>query len=376
MACRPSRAADSGSREITTVSSVSQEQGIGASGRLPRVSIGLPVYNGERYLAATIESILAQSFEDFELIVSDNASADGTAEICRRFAARDRRVRLFRHARNLGAGPNYDSCFHKARGDYFKWAAHDDMLAPDYLAKAVAALDAAPDAVLCTVGITEIGPEDEVLRTYANRFPGVSSPDPAVRFAAVIHARHQCEDFFGLYRRAALVGSGLHDNYSGSDRVLLAEMALRGPWVGVDDPLFLHREHEGRYTRAILLQDRRQAALWQDTAAQDAAAQEAAAEAAAAARRRRRRKGPSTQFHLVVYRKYLGLVARNVRSPAHRAACYWQLARWWLTDGHLPDVLRDLSAGYPAIRQPARALKRAVFGTRSGPEPGSLPNLK
>ena len=342
--------------------------GVAASGPMPRVSIGLPVYNGERYLSATIDSILAQGFADFELIVSDNASTDRTGEICRDYARRDARVRYFRNERNLGAGPNYDGCFHRARGTYFKWAAHDDCLAPDYLAKAVAALDAAPDAVLCTVGITEIGPDGEALRAYANSFPGVTSPDPAVRFGAVIHARHQCEDFFGLYRRAALVGSGLHDNYSGSDRVLLAEMALRGPWVSVPEPLFLHREHEGRYTRAILLQDRHQAALWQDTTVQESAA----------AAKRRAARPPSTQFHLVVYRKYLHLVRKNVRSPGARAACYWQLARWWLTDGHLPDVLRDLLGPYPALRQRARSLKRLVLGARAAapPPPGSLPNLK
>lgn len=335
----------------------------GAAAHTPRVSIGLPVYNGERYLDDTIKSVLAQEFKDFELIISDNASTDRTAEICRRYAAQDDRVRYFRNARNLGAGPNYDNCFHKARGVYFKWAAHDDCLAPAYLAKAVAALDAAPDAVLCTVGITEIGSDGEVLRTYANSFPGVSSPSAAVRFGAVIHARHQCEDFFGLYRRAALVGSGLHDNYSGSDRVLLAEMALRGPWVSVPDHLFLHREHEGRYTRAVLLQDRRQAALWQDTAA----AQDSA----------RRAKPPSTLFHLVVYRRYLGLVRKNVRAPGARAACYAQLARWWFTDGHFPDVLRDLLGPYPALRKRARAVKRFVLGTGgAGPQPGSLPDLK
>lgn len=334
----------------------------GSFGR-PRVSIGLPVYNGERYLEATICSILAQDFEDFELILSDNASTDGTGEICRRYARQDARIQYIQNLSNLGAGPNYDACFHQARGTYFKWAAHDDLLASKFLSKAVAALDAAPEAVLCTVGIQEIGPRDEPLRTYANDFPGVTSPDPAVRFGAVIHARHQCEDFFGLYRRAALAGSGLHDTYSGSDRVLLAEMALRGPWVSVPDPLFLHREHEGRYTRAILLQDRRQAALWQDTSAQEGGG--------------RRAKTVSTHFHLVVYRKYLALVRKTPLSLRDRAACYWQLARWWTTDGHLPDVLRDLLGPYPILRRRARSIKRAVFGARgASTQPGSLPNLK
>jgi len=345
-----------------------ERQGLTTSERVPRVSIGLPVYNGERYVASTIDSILAQTFTDFELIVSDNASTDSTGEICRDYARRDARVRYFRNERNLGAGPNYDGCFHRARGTYFKWAAHDDCLAPDYLSKTVAALDAAPEAVLCTTGITEIGPNGEVLRTYRNDFPGVSSPGPAVRFGAIIHARHQCEDFFGLYRRSAMVGSGLHDTYSGSDRVLLAEMALRGPWVGVPDPLFLHREHEGRYTRAILLQDRRHAALWQDTSAQQDGGGGRGGKA----------KAPSTHFHLVIYCKYLHLVRKYIRSPGARAACYWQLARWWLTDGHLPDVLRDLLGPYPSMRKGARSLKRLVLGARSDapPPPGSLPTLK
>ena len=140
--------------------------------RPPRVSIGLPVFNGERYLAPAIGSVLGQDFRDLELIVCDNASTDRTPEICAAYARRDARVRYVRNPRNLGAGPNYDRCFRLARGEYFKWAAHDDRLAPDYLSRTVAALDAAPGAVLCTTGVAEIGPGDEVRRVYRNVFPG------------------------------------------------------------------------------------------------------------------------------------------------------------------------------------------------------------
>ncbi|WP_270935658.1 glycosyltransferase family 2 protein [Falsiroseomonas oryzae] len=318
----------------------------------PAVSIGLPVYNGERYLDATIRSILGQSFADLELIVSDNASTDATAEICLAHAARDPRVSYRRQPRNLGAGPNYDACFHRARGRYFKWAAHDDLLAPDYLARAVAALDAAPDAVLCTTGITEIGPEGQELRRYANHFPGIDAARPARRLGAVIHTRHQCEDFFGLFRRAALVGSGLHGTYSGSDRVLLAEMALRGPWVSVPAPVFLHREHPQRYTRALLLKDRREAALWQDSTARRA----------------------SAHFHLTVWRHYWRAVTRSVPDPAARAACRAELLRWWLTDGHAADVLRDAArAASPRLFAALRAAKRAVLGDSGPARPGALP---
>jgi glycosyltransferase involved in cell wall biosynthesis len=320
----------------------------------PVVSIGLPVYNGERYLDATIRSILRQDFPDLELIVCDNASTDATGEICRQHAAADRRVIYHRQPRNLGAGPNYDDCFHRARGHYFKWAAHDDLLAPDYLSRAVAALDRAPEAVLCTTGITEIGPEGEVLRRYANSFPGIDAADPARRLAAVIHTCHQCEDFFGVFQRQALVGSGLHGTYSGSDRVLLAEMALRGPWVSVSAPVFLHREHPHRYTRALLLKDRREAALWQDSTA---------------AKRR-----PSTLFHWQVWRQYWRAVARSVQDADQRRACHAELMRWWLTDGHAADVARDLAqAASPRLFQALRGLKRAVRGSSAPLPPGALP---
>jgi glycosyltransferase involved in cell wall biosynthesis len=328
-----------------------------APNQVPAVSIGLPVFNGDRYLDATIRSILGQGFRDLELVVCDNASTDATAEICARHAAADPRLGYHRQPRNLGAGPNYDDCFHRARGRYFKWAAHDDLLAPDYLEHAVAALARAPEAVLCTVGITEIGPEGEVVRTYSNRFPGVDSPDPARRFGALIHTRHQCEDFFGLFRREALVGSSLHGTRTGSDRVLLAEMALRGPWVQLEAPLFLHREHPERFTRALLLKDRRAAALWQD--------------AAAAAR------PVSTQYHLGVYREYWRVLRANIRDPAERRACAAELLRWWTTDGHAPDVLRDLLRAYsPRLFRAVGRAKRALAGafSRRPTGPGALPD--
>ncbi|TLU74409.1 glycosyltransferase family 2 protein [Lichenicoccus roseus] len=320
----------------------------------PLVSIGLPVFNGEAYVSDAIRSILTQTMADLELVICDNCSTDATQAICEAFAKADARVRYVRNPRNLGAGPNYDRCFHLARGTYFKWAAHDDMMAPDYLERAVAALEADPAAVLCTVGIREIGPDGETLRVFANEFPGVTSRSAAARFGGLIHTRHQCEDFFGLYRRSALIGSGLHDNYSGSDRVLLAEMALRGPWVSAPEPLFLHREHDKRYTRAVLLVDPRQAALWQDTSGR--------------ARQR------NTMFHWGIYRRYWKLVNKSVASPVARLGCYAQLVAWWGTDGHAGDVTRDVVRTVsPGLFQRIRTAKRAVLGMSHAVRPGSLP---
>lgn len=323
----------------------------------PVVSIGLPVFNGERYLENAIESLLSQSFGDFELIICDNASSDQTAQICASYIERDPRVRYIRNPRNLGAGPNFDLAFQHARGEFFQWAAHDDMFAPTYLERAVGALRANPDAALCTVGITEIGSDGVVIRSYTNPLDGAGSRDPVERFASVIHTRHQCEEFFGLYRRSVLVGSGLVGAFSGSDRVLLAEIAIRGRWLRLPESLFLHREHAQRATRAILLVDRKRAALWQD---------------ATFARHRMR-----TLFHVMLYREYWRLIAKNVPEASQRVRFYRQLMMWWLTDEHFTDVVRDILQDVsPRMLGWARATKHALIRVDRVPPPGSLPTLK
>src|SRR5690349_16130603 len=116
--------------------------------RAPRLSVGLPVYNGENYLAESIEALLGQSYEDFELIISDNASTDGTADICRRYQQKDPRIRYLRQEHNIGAAPNHNILVEQARGELFKWASHDDLYARDLLERCVDALDQFPHVVL------------------------------------------------------------------------------------------------------------------------------------------------------------------------------------------------------------------------------------
>ena len=115
---------------------------------LPRLSIGLPVYNGERFLGEALDSLLGQTYEDFELIISDNASTDGTADICLRYAEQDSRIRYVRQPRNIGLIPNHDFVMEEARGELFKCAAYDDLYGRELLERCVEALDADPDAVL------------------------------------------------------------------------------------------------------------------------------------------------------------------------------------------------------------------------------------
>lgn len=114
----------------------------------PRLTIGLPVYNGEKYVSESIEALLGQSFADFELIISDNASTDTTGDICRRYEKQDSRVRYFRQPRNIGLSPNHNFLVEQARGELFKWASYDDLYARDLLERCVDALDKYPEIVL------------------------------------------------------------------------------------------------------------------------------------------------------------------------------------------------------------------------------------
>ncbi|MGI9508466.1 MAG: glycosyltransferase family 2 protein [Geminicoccaceae bacterium] len=214
----------------------------------PKISIGMPVYNGDNYLERAIKSVLAQTFEDFELILCDNASTDLTRAICVTYAARDKRVRYICHDENIGAAANFRSTFHESKGVYFKWAAHDDTFAPTYLEKTLAALEEAPDAVLAH-SITEIvDPEGHRLEVYDHAEFGTSSLRRTKRLAGRLKAL-RCIEVFGLMRRDALEKTELLGPHVAHDRTLLIEMALMGRFLGVPERLFFNQDHEARFTR-------------------------------------------------------------------------------------------------------------------------------
>lgn len=215
----------------------------------PRVALGLPVYNGANFLRQSLEAIRAQTFTDFELVISDNASTDTTERICKELADVDPRVTYIRQPVNLGAAPNYNAVFHAApRSEYFAWVAHDDVPAPEFLGACVAALDEQPDAVLAFPLMTDIDGDGAEIGIAPSR-PGLMSPDPAVRLADVINQRNRNDPVFGLMRTEVVQDTSLHGSFTGSDRTLMAEMALRGPFVEIDRPLFSIRQHDGRSVR-------------------------------------------------------------------------------------------------------------------------------
>src|SRR4051812_14204979 len=170
--------------------------------RAPRVSIGVPVYNGERFIRATVDSILAQTYTDFELIICDNCSTDGTQAICREYAARDPRVRYFRNERNLGPAPNYNRCFALSRGELFKWNAADDVLAPDFLKCCIELLDSDPSIVSVYSRTLLIDENGAILHPYDWDLE-LDHPSPVVRFARMVfvnHRRHNAHEFWGVCR--------------------------------------------------------------------------------------------------------------------------------------------------------------------------------
>ncbi|MGI5212317.1 glycosyltransferase family 2 protein [Plantactinospora sp. CA-290183] len=216
----------------------------------PRVTLGVPLYNAERYLEGCLDALLAQDYPDFEIVVSDNASSDRTWDICRRYAERDPRIRLYRNPRNFGGHVNYARVVELARGELFKWVAYDDICLPAYLSTCVAALDTAgPQAVLAyprTVLIDEAG---AVIGPYADRLD-LRDPRPWRRVAGVARNINLCHAHFGVFRMSALRRTGMIRPFLSSDYTLIAEVARLGEIHEVDQPLFLRRMHGGSTRQA------------------------------------------------------------------------------------------------------------------------------
>ncbi len=212
--------------------------------RNPRVSVGLVVYNGERYLAEALDSLLAQTFEDFELIICDNASTDRTEEIGRVYAARDRRVRYARNPSNLGAPRNHRRALALSRGQYFRWAAADDLLAPEYLARCVEVLDREPAVVLAYPKTRFIDEHGRVMSDHDDNLH-LQSPRPSERFRQVMERLAYCHAVYGLMRADVLKRTGPFGCFVAADIVLLAELSLNGTFWEVPEFLFSRRFHPG-----------------------------------------------------------------------------------------------------------------------------------
>jgi glycosyltransferase involved in cell wall biosynthesis len=307
----------------------------------PRVAIGLPVYNGENFLRFAIDSVLAQTFGDFELIICDNVSTDSTPAICAAYAERDPRVRYHRNPRNLGAAPNFNMTFKLVSPsvEYFRWISHDDIMVPDCLEKCVRALDAHPDVVLCTSLIGTIDENGTLISSYDSNLKATRTSDrPSARFFDTAFRKHNNYDCYGLIRRSALEDSLMMPSYYGGEKTTVVELSVRGKFIQIPETLFSVREHAQRATSAFTRLN------WlsnEDTGAS-----------------RWLQNGT-----LMMFLDYVRIVNRRVSDPGERLKCYWLLLTWWFRHDHAALFFSDLIAflspdAYLALRK----LKKRLTG--------------
>lgn len=216
------------------------------------VTLGIPVFNGETFLEPALDSLLSQDWADIEIVISDNASTDATAEICQEYARRDGRIRYHRQQVNVGAPRNFRTVLDLARGEYFSWAAHDDMRHPSHTRRCMERLLNAEDGVLAYTLASSIDLRGEVIPSTAatpNPFGPVfpESSSPIERFRAVIKDTSGIA-VYGVIRSAVLRRARILPIH-GWDVGLLAELSLLGKFLCVPEPLLLYRHKIDKSTR-------------------------------------------------------------------------------------------------------------------------------
>jgi len=272
---------------------------------VPRLTIGLPVYNGEKYVAESLEALLGQSFPDFELIISDNASTDSTGDICRRYEERDSRVRYFRQPKNIGLAPNHNFVAEQARGELFKWASNDDLYAGDLLERCIDALDKYPDVVLAHSWTAKVDDSGTVIKAFEYPLNTASSRAPE-RFRSMLFDNGGDDDY-GVIRTEVLRRTAMKESYHHADRTIIAELALHGRFYQVPDWLYFRREHPGQSGGASM---RKRCAIMDP-------------------RRADRLRHPAVRLYGEYVWAYIRAIRHAPLSAAEQRECYRCLAEWF-----------------------------------------------
>jgi len=221
----------------------------------PRVSFAIPVRNGERFLGRALDSLLAQDFEDFEIVVCDNASTDKTPDVMRRYAERDPRVRCILNAEDIGQIDNFNRVYDMSRGEFFRWMGADDWLEPEYARKCVAVLDSRPDAVGVTTQWRFMDDAGHV-RSIDVPGPRVDAPTPYQRICLTLRLLQDpqallFDPIYSMIRRDALQRTGLLPINPWTDRLLAVELCLLGSFCHIDDCLSTRRSAFERWKERL-----------------------------------------------------------------------------------------------------------------------------
>ena len=218
--------------------------------------MGVPVYNGERFLARALDSLLDQTLSDFELIISDNASTDGTQAICEAYARRDGRVRYVRQPTNIGGPRNWNAVVHVAGGAFFKWASASDYCASRMLEQCVRVMQADPGIILCH-GLTQLVDEQEQpIEVYRGDTSFVEDR-PSERFLRVAELMTLNNAQSGVIRLDVLRRTRLDRLYPSGDMALMAELALYGKFHLIPDVLLFRRQSAATFTVMLSPSERR-----------------------------------------------------------------------------------------------------------------------
>lgn len=345
---------------------------------VPKISIGMPVYNGERYLRLAIETHLHQTFTDFELIISDDASRDGSRAICEELAASDARIRYCRAVENNGATRNFNRVVGLARGEYFKWSAQDDFLEPTFLEKCLHVLEAQPDVVLChslskIVDLAPLGQGEgaardlPVLQRYDPGRLATDADQASARFGARIKGG-RCTELYGLIRLDALRRVNRRGRASlrsdeeteevapfqpfvGADRAVLAELAIDGKFACVDEYLFYNGDHVARGSASGRSPLERLAFY-------------------------RPLKGASRSLPICsLFAAYLNMVGRRIPSWGQRLRCYRHMfSALFKRMNHVRLMFELLNAAAPRL---GRAIAGSCYGLfRGARAPDAVPSAK
>jgi len=226
---------------------------------IPKLTIGMPVYNGKKFLKKRLDSLLTQTFTDFELIISDDASTDSTPLICKEYAKKDKRIHFIQQKKNMGHIYNYNFVLQGAKSKYFAWAAQDDIISPTYLEKNIQILESNKNIVgsISKMEIfslpddnLKINPTDMKFKNFIKRLSAFAAPldlysmigsyDRKIR---IFLKKTSAQMKFAVFRTSELQKSIPKENFFRSELILFFNLLKYGDIHIIDEVLMYRYDH-------------------------------------------------------------------------------------------------------------------------------------